>query len=400
MTVMASRPAELSEPRAYPTSDGTLLAISIELHRVRGCLLENIAGVYRLAAWLTIPRLGERHLSDQVAGLCRQMGNRLGRRLWDDEAHAPLLHSDDPTRHPPIEQLVIALSPRPHLRVWALGLTHGNSLEAARLAVRGSAAQLDGVTVLGATGNAAMLAEALADYRPDVLLMVGGYDLPDAVQPVQILANVAANALGQLPRRSRPATIFAGNQFAAERVAQTLAAVGDLAVTLAPNVLAAPLYAQPDPVTRVLDDHYWRLCRKLDGFGLIGQWVTGPAVVTTVEANFVRLVQTWMRLHQLPELHGLYCGERWMHVWAGEARPAPTVFFDEPEEEQAAPPGWPAPRLISGPWPDKITFPEDVRWWDRGGLAPVIAALGPVAPAAMAQTLHHDVLSRDVESGQ
>src|SRR5690606_38150281 len=138
------------------------------------------------AAWLSIPRLGERHLADQVAGLCRQMGSRLGRRLWDDDAHAPLLHSQDPTRHPPIEQLVITLSPRPHLRVWTVGLSHGNSLEAARLAVSSSTAQLDGMTALGDDGNAETLTEALAQNHPDLLLVVGGYDLPDAVQPVQI----------------------------------------------------------------------------------------------------------------------------------------------------------------------------------------------------------------------
>lgn len=388
-------PLSTDQPEArpgHPIDNGTLLAISVELRRVRGCLLENISDIYRLAAWLSIPRLGERHLADQVAGLCRQMGGRLGRRLWDDEAHAPLLHSQDPMRYPPIEQLVITLSPRPHLRAWAVGLTGGNSLEAARLAVAASASQLDGVTTLGIDGNADILAGNLAQHHPDVLLLVGGFDLPDAVRPVQILASVAANALQRLPRRARPAVLFAGNHFAATSVEQTLRAVEGLTVALAPNVLPAPLRVQPGPVARALDEHYWRLCRRLDGFGLLNQWITGPATITTLEANFARLAQTWMRLQHMPELHALYCGERWMHVWASETRPSPIVFFAEPELEQPELPGWPAPALLSGPWPDKAPFPSGVRWWDRAGLAPVVAALGPVAPVALAQTLHHDLL--------
>lgn len=398
MHVTASHPPDLSEPRTgYPTGysadGGTLLALGIELHRVRGCLLENIAGVYRLAAWQTIPRLGERHLADQVAALCRQMGSRLGRRLWDDDAHRPLLHSSDPTRHPPIEQMAFVLSPRPPLRVWVAALSRGNSLEAARLAVGGSAAQLQGMTVLGVDGNAAALAQALGQHRPDLLLLVGGYDLPDAVSPVQALAGVAAAALQQQPRRGRPAVIFAGNRFAAAAVEQTLAAVEGLTVAVAPNVLAAPLRLYPGMVAAALDEHYWRLCRRLDGFGLLGEWTANPATITTPAASFTRLIQTWMRLHQLPELHGIYCAERWMHVWAEEGRPNPLVFLTDADPAQAAPPGWPQPILISGPWPERAPLPDRVRWWDRSGLAPVVAALGASAPVAMAQTLHHDLLA-------
>jgi hypothetical protein len=353
--------------------------------------LENIAGVYRLATWQTIPRLGERHLADQVAALCRQMGSRLERRLWDDAAHTPLLHSPDPTRHPPIEQIALALSPRPPLHVWVAGLTEGNSLEAARLAVNGSAALLDGVTALGVDGNADTLAQVLAHHHPDLLLLVGGYDLPDAVQPVQLLARVAAHALQRQPRR--PAVLFAGNRFAASAVETTLAAVEGLTVAVAPNVLAAPLRPYPDQVAAALDEHYWRLCRRLDGFAPLSAWTASPATITTVEANFSRLVQTWMRLHQLPELHGVYCGDRRLHVWAAEGHANPIVFFTDADPVQAAPPGWPQPALISGPWPERAPFPAGVRWWDRGGLAPVVAALGAPAPAAMAQTLHHDLLT-------
>lgn len=393
MAVTLPRPPDFSDVRTgLPSTGGTLLAISVEQVRVRGCLLENIAGSYRLAAWLAIPRLGERHLADQVAALCRQMGSRLGRRLWDDDAHTPLLHSQDPTRHPSIAQMAVALSPLPHLRVWAVGLSDGNSLDAARLAVSGSAAQLQGVTALGIDGSAERLGQLLAQNRPDVLLVVGGYDLPEAAAPVLVLANIVAAGLQRLPKRGRPAVIFAGNQAAAAPVEQILSTVEGLTVASTPNLLPAPLLLRPGAVARALDDHYWRLCRRSDGFDLLEEWSTGPATITTLEANFARLTRTWMRLHQLSELHGLYCGERWMHVWAGEGQAGPVVQFSDPDMAQAAPPGWPLPALISGPWPERLPFPARVRWWDRVGLAPVVAALGAVGPVAMTQTLQQDLL--------
>ena len=373
------------------TGSGTLLALSVEQHRVRGCLLESIAGVYRLAAWLALPRLGERHLADQVAGLCRQLGSRLGRRLWDDEAHAPLLHSDDPTRYPPIEQLAFTLSPRPYLRAWAVGLTDGHSLGAARRAINSSAAQLAGTTTIGVEAGAETLVQHLAQAHPDVLVVVGGYDLPQAARPVQALAGVVASALGRLPRRGRPAVLFAGSRYAAAQAVETLRAVEGLTVAAAPNVLPMPGQVQWTAVARALDEHYWRLCRRLDGFALLEEWATSPAAMTTVETNFTRLVQSWMAIHRLPELHALYCGDRWLHVWAVEGEHIPEVAFADPDPAQPVPPGWPPLALLSGPWPER-TPPAGLRWWDRSGLAPVAAALGPVAPVALYQVLQQDLL--------
>jgi hypothetical protein len=99
----------------------TLCAIGVELDRLRICLLENIGGRYRLAAWLAQPRLSETGLSDQVAELGRQLGRQLGRRLWDDAANAPFLRSEDPVRYPVLEQVAITASPRPRLRVSLVG---------------------------------------------------------------------------------------------------------------------------------------------------------------------------------------------------------------------------------------------------------------------------------------
>ncbi len=159
------------------------MAFSIDTHFGRACLLESISGVYRLAAWITVERQGERHLGDQVAAICRQLGSRLGRRLWDERNHIPLLTSIDPTRHPPLAQLALTVSPRPALRVWMAGLTPTYSIEAGRWATMGSAAQMVGHSYLTVETTVEQLSHTLLQQRPDVVVVVGGYDTQSIDDP-------------------------------------------------------------------------------------------------------------------------------------------------------------------------------------------------------------------------
>jgi hypothetical protein len=145
-------------------------------------------------------------------------------------------------------------------------------------------------------------------------------------------------------------------------------------------------------LARALDEHYWQLCRRLDGFSLLERCHTSPVAMATIEANFVRLVQSWMALHNLAELYAIYCGERWLHVWTSEAQEQVAIAYTEADPVQAVLPAWPAPGLVSGAWPERMALPATVRWWDRSGLAPVVAALGPVAPASTYQVLSQDLL--------
>jgi hypothetical protein len=369
------------------------LALALDERYGRACLLENIRGVYRLAAWLTITRQGERHLGDQVAMLCRQLGNRLGRRVWDERNHMPLLTSSDPTRHPPLAQLTLALSPRPPLRVWIAGLTPTYSIEAGRLAATGSAAQVAGQSYLTVDTSVEQLGHTLHQQRPDVVVLVGGYDTQLAAthRPLYLLSSVIAGALKRIPRRVRPALFYAGNQWAAVEV-EAILQEADTLITVVPNVMPFAALVRQDALAHALDEYNWNLCRRLDGFSLLERWHTSPVAVTTIEANFVRLVQTWMALHNQAELYGLYCGERWLHVWASEAQAEVAVAYSDPDPTYALPPSWPAMGLVSGPWPDRVPLPTSVRWWDRSGFAPIVGTLGPVAPASIYQTLSQDLL--------
>ena len=382
------------------TTGGTLLALGVDSTVTRGCLLENIRGNYRLAAWHSVPRQGERHLADPIADFCRQLGRQVGRRLWDETAGAPWLRSDDPVRYPPLAQMALTLNARPPLRLWIAGLTPGYSAEAVRVTVASSPATVVGSTHLTVDCTAERVGQALAAGRVDVVVLAGGYDAADPAGhlPVKFMATVLAGALARLPRRNRPAVIYAGNRFAAGAVQATLQSV-DAAVTVTPNVLPSPGVIRQDALAQALDAHYWRLCERLDGAAVVARWHTSPAPIATVEANFMRLVQMWQALHDLTDLHGVYCGagaegpRTRRHVWGGEsgspqgtAAAARYVAPDAP-----LPADWPAPTLVSGAWPDRASLPAGVRWWDRSGFAPLVAALGPVAPSAVQQTLTHDL---------
>lgn len=386
-------PEPLRQQPPLSIESSTLLAMGIDSRYGRACLLENIGGVYRLAAWLTLPRQGERHLSDQVANLCRQLGSRLGRRLWDEQNHMPLLSSSDPTRYPPLAQLVLTLSPRPPLRVWLAGLTPTYSVEAARLAVMGSAAQVVGQSHLTVETNVEQLSQDLLQQRPDVVVLVGGYDTQstETHRPLHRLSALLAGALQRVPRRNRPALFYAGNHWATTEV-QLILQGADAIVAPIANVMPNATLVRQDALAHALDEYHWRLCRRIDGFQTLERWHTSPAPMTTIEDNFVRLAQTWMALHNQPELYALYCGERWLHVWATESQAEVALAYSDPDAGQLAPPGWPALGLVSGPWTERFPLPPSVRWWDRSGFAPIVGALGPVAPAAIYQALSQDLL--------
>lgn len=387
------RPDLLSTPPIMSAESSTLLALSIDNHYGRATLLENINGVYRLAAWITVARQGERHLGNQVATICRQLGGRLGRRLWDERNNLPLLTSVDPTRHPPLAQLAIALSPRPPLRVWIAGVTPTHSIEAGYLATIGSSAQVIGQSYLSVDMSIEKLGQTLHQQRPDVVVVVGGYDSQSTTthRPLHHLSHLVAGAVQRIPRRNRPAIIYAGNQWATPEVQSILQGM-DNAVTVVSNVMPSAALVRQDALAHALDEYYWQLCRRMDGYAMLERWHTTPVEMTTIENNFVRLLQTWMALHNQAELYGLYCGERWMHVWANESQREVAIAYSEADPTQMMIPGWPTPTLISGTWPERLPLPDTVRWVDRSGMAPVVAALAPVTPAAAYQVLSQDLL--------
>ena len=403
---------------------GSLLTFGIALEQITLCLLENISGHYRLAAWETLTREAGIPPSHQCATLCQRLGDSLGRTLWDDATNGPLLTSADPIRQPPIDHVTIGMSPRPRMRVWLVGLTDGGSLAAARRALLSAPLQLIGVTTLTPHLTSTHLMTELSEAHPEALVLVGGYDTvaPEAQQWMLHLGRLVSQALERLSPGQRPAVFYAGNRWCAEAVEGGLRRMnGPIQVTTLANVLPAADQPQSAALGVALSSYYWRLCQQMPGIHQLQQWVTAPGRIVNLESAFAQMVQVWMEYHQLPVLHGLYCmaapqglarsqgmpgaqahlgaaaregaqQDWWLHVWADRAAQGVQLRFVKPGTRPAELADWPPLQVVSGAWPMELWPPPPHCWWDRQGLGPVITTLGQVAPAAMLQSLVHDVL--------
>ncbi len=381
---------------ALSKAGDTLLSFGIALEKTTLCLLENISGHYRLAAWDVLPREVDMPPSHQCAILCQRVGDQLGRPLWNEATDGPLLNSADPIAYPPIEQVSIGMSPRQRMRIWLVGLTEGDSVAAARRALASAPLQLMGVTTLTATLTSTQLATQLLETYPEALVFVGGYDTPapEAQHWLLQLGRIVAQTLERIPPGQRPAVFYAGNRWCAEPLEANLRRInGPLHFTALPNILPAPGVAQPAALGVALSDYYWRLCQQMPGISQLNQWVTAPGRIANLEAAFAQMVQVWMEYQQLPMLHGLYCTPHWwLHVWAVQAEQGVHLRFVKPGTRPVELAQWPPLQVVSGDWPMELWPPPPLCWWDRAGLAPIVTTIGQVAPAAMLQVLKHDLL--------
>lgn len=375
---------------------GSLLALSVELEGARACLLEEVNGQQRLAGWLALQNEASLEAPQQIINVCQRLGERLGRRLWHNAKQTPLWESDDPLRFPPLAQVSLSLMARPRLRVWLAGLSQSHSLAALKQILHSSPVRIVGVTLFTADSSSERLSVALAQARPDVLVIAGGYDdaTPSVQRPLLALSGLVGQAIAELAPEARPALFFAGNRFAAAQ-AEALLRAGNGGVQLAVvgNVQPMPTLLRQRELANAINYYHWRLSERLPGFTPISRWVTSPGQVSSLTANFAQLVRVWMELHKLPQLHGLYCtADFWLHGWARQEQEGIRLFYAEPNTRPALLQNWPTPQLVIGAWPVKQWPVPSFYWWDGGSLAPGIAAIGQVAPRAMVQVLKNDVL--------
>jgi hypothetical protein len=100
-----------------------------------------------------------------------------------------------------------------------------------------------------------------------------------------------------------------------------------------------------------------------------------------------------MELHGLSALHGLYCAPLWwLHVWAQRGQSGLQTRYVEPQTRPPALDDWTSLQLVSGDWPITLWPQPELFWWDRSGMAPMVATVGQSAPTAMLQTLRTDLL--------
>jgi len=373
----------------------SILSLGFDATTVRCCLLESISGRCRVAGWLQAPVRTDAPLPAQAGDLLQQLERRLHRPLWSAADAAPFTAGEDPVSLPPLGQVAVTASPQPHVRTWLAGLTSTQSIAAAHEALASSPAQVVGVTLHSADLQVAALADSLAKAEPHLLVLVGGYDFADAeaVQPLYELARIVAAVLARIPPMQRPAAVFAGNRWAGAGVAEIMQAAGAGAIEVVDNVQPRPGVLHAAALVQAVNFAYWRLCRRSEGLREVGRWVTAPGHITTLESSFIELAQVWMELMDLPTLHALYCGPVWwLHVAAVQGQQGVKLCYVPPNSRPEGSEGWPPLQLVSGEWPTTLWPRPPASWCDRRALAPLIAAVGQVAPQAMIEALAADVL--------
>jgi hypothetical protein len=393
---MSTATSEPIQQSGFGSADqGTILALGVDTAVVRAALLENVGGRYRLAAWQNQPLRAEVGVVDQCAALLRTLGDQQGRLLLDRARGVPWLSAEDPIRRPPLAQVTATASPRTGVRVWLVGLAPNNSISAARQVLGSCPAQVCGVTRYAANLTVSVLLDALAIGQPDMIVVVGGYDDGAAtdMQPLLDLCRLVGSALARTAPAHQPAVVFAGSRRIAAQAVEILQ--GNLGGTVenVENVHPAPDIIQRSGLAQAVNSYFARLCRRVDGMRELGRWVTSPGRLLAQEAAFSRLVRTWAELQQLPELHGLYTGPTWwLHVWVQQGQRSARWRYVESGKRPAEFADWPPLQFVCGQWPVALWPLPSRFWWDRSGMAPMIAAVGQVAPQAMVQVLQTDLL--------
>lgn len=373
----------------------SILALGFDAAAVRTCLLESVSGRCRLTGWSNTPRRPDVSLDTQAGELLQQFGGRLHRTLWNGDEGAPFVLSDEPATYPPLDQVAVAASPRGAVRVWLAGLTTTQSMAAAEHALAGGPARIAGQTLHSADLQVGRLSAVLAKVEIDLVLLVGGYDYPEAEaqQPLYELSRVFAAVLARTPPPQRPQVLFAGNRGAAAGVAEIFRSLGDGSIEVVENVCPAPGIVHRAGLVQAVNFAYWRLCRRIEGMREINRWVTAPGHISSIESSFAQLMQVWMEQNGLPDLHGLYCGPAWwLHVVARADQQGLEMCYVAPNIRPDNWEGWPPLGLVSGDWPHHLWPRPTGSWWDRMALAPLVAAVGQTAPQAMLQALRADVL--------
>ncbi|MBK8047071.1 MAG: glutamate mutase L [Anaerolineales bacterium] len=383
-------------PTSAAGDEGSILALGVDTNLVRACLLEPVGGVYRLAAWQQAP-LDDADLAIVSAELLQRMSVRLHRVLWSERDRSPLIASDDRVRYPPLSQVAVAASPRSHVRVWLAGLAANGSLAAAQNALSACPAQIIGVTAYSANLQIGELADTLAMATPELIVLVGGFDNPDAEthQPIFELARIFGQALTRTAPAQRPAIVYAGNRWASPRVVDILQSAAGTKMEALENVLPAPDTYQSTGLIQAVNFQYWRLSRRIEGIKDLTRWVTSPAHITTLEGTFSQLIRVWMETNSLGYLHGLYAAPAWwLHIWAQRDRPELQARYIAPRTRLPDSERWPPIGLISGEWPNLALPTAPSVWWDRSGMAAFVANVGQVAPQAMLQVLRTDLFEQ------
>ena len=422
MSVTPVQPSPVSGmgPSAASLADfapQSILALAAEPQRAVAVLIEPVEEIYRMVGWQTVDLPAQTSPDDCVGALAQaviRLEKQFSISLWDAEQDRPRLHATGPAFVEGVGQAFAVADLMPLLRVWMAGLSGGGSLAAGEAALAGALCSPIATYLPGPHQSEGALARELRALRPDVILIVGGYEQIGRRSQEQVLAlsRRVIEAAVQLPDDDRPLFCFAGNsQSGSVALASWQEQTNGGAAMVADNVLSAAGSNSGTALRNVLERYHWQQSLRIPAMRRIGRWVDRSAALPSTHWAFAQAVRLWMRRHQLPALHGLYTGaDRWLHVWAwetvGEEYTGLRVNCVHPGERPEFLDEWPPLRLVSGDWPGQWRRPSQptatagperaaagpAYWWDPLGLVPAVAGVGQTAPQAALQVLSADIL--------
>lgn len=374
----------------------SMLSLCGDQSHVVAALVESVAGAFRLVGW-QMEVFGQSQSLDQVhepyIRVARQLGEQFGRTLWDDVGERPYIEDPEPALGLHLGHVAVAAQPLPPLRIWVAGLSELESLAAVEDALSTALCQPVGRISFRSPHSPGTVADMLQASAPDVVIVAGGYDLPDlaAQEPVLELCDLLAQALGELSPEHRPRVVYAGNRWAAGEALDLWAGLpGGVQAEAVENILPRPGVHRQSPLTVSLSRIYWRRCQGLPAVRTMAAWSTPPAQLRSFSWCFVQTVRLWREVQALEDLYGLFCGrESWLHVWASAEVDGVYLRFTRPGA--TAPENWPPLSLLSGRQIDPALSAR-VRWLDPEGLAPAIGNLGQFSPEVAYQVLAGDIL--------
>lgn len=381
----------------------SILALGAEPRRVTAALMEPVEEVYRLVGWQTVelpPHTVPEECPAALGHAVRRLGRDFGIPLWDAASDRPRAHAAAESLHTAeVGQTVVVADLLPPLRVWIAGLSGGGSLSAAEQALAGALCHPVASYRPGARPSTAALAVELETLRPDAVVVVGGLEGAHRSGREQVLglSRLVTDAAARLPKEDRPYFCFAGNgDAAADALAYWQRQTDGSECAQADNVFLSSDWQGERALRRILERRHARRSADLPSMQRLAAWLPRAVPLRSAQWGFAQAVRIWLRRRKLPALHGLHAGaDRWLHVWAA-LNPG---TGDESLRLCTVPPGhrpdylshWPPLRMVSGGWPDCWRRPSR-HWWDRSGLAPVVAGAGQAAPEAALQVLEADLL--------
>jgi len=342
--------------RASPRS---ILAADIGTAFTHVALIERVAGVYRLAACIDTPSLGNDEV-DLRASLCRALDD------LQAIAQRPLLDGDDVPILPRqgeagCDLLVVSSSAGGRLHSALIGLTDDLSLAPGRAACSLTGTLLTDEIVLAA--ERPVRHRALAGLRaspPDVIVMLGGTD-GGPVRPFASAASVLATLFADVPMDERPVVVFAGNLEARRPVADALGPGFDYRVV----ENAQPRLGQHNPqelqreLARI---HAERRLARTPGFAELSAWAAVPIISSDAGTN---IVLQFLSRRDRGSRHVLGVDVGGSHTWAA-------LTVDRPPALQVSGPGTTASLHHL---PESVELNRIARWLPSRALADAAPAM-------------------------